>query len=88
MRALRPDRFIGLYAPASQKPPWTWEQEACWLMTYRFQEMVGLVRSVAQLGVREPVDVYGETGMMADGHHRVVAALLTDRPIPYRVLDG
>ena len=42
-----------------------------------------LVCSVHDRGVQTPVDVVG--GEVEDGHHRVVAAMLTGQPVPYLV---
>lgn len=42
-----------------------------------------LVASIAEDGIDHPVDIEG--GVVGDGHHRVVAAMLTGQPVPFLV---
>jgi hypothetical protein len=86
-----PDAFVARYRPASQDPPWSWQDELGWVAANTFDKFVRLVREVCAEGVREPVEVFDISPLgdpaMGDGHHRVLAAVLTGRPVPYIVLN-
>jgi hypothetical protein len=46
--------------------------------------MPDLIESVRKHGIRVPVEIDPYNDEVAEGHHRVIAAIHTGRPIPWR----
>lgn len=86
-RNLSPDEFREWVVPSSYGGTWS-EVSDHMVNAYRGEPYwTDLAGSVAEEGVREPIDVLrsGDMFVVSDGHHRATAALLAGKSVPYRV---
>ena len=95
MPELNPQQFAMQFEPALafDIPVDSWDEAADFIdqeSELEGYDMEGLTSSIREEGIREPVRVtdFDAGSAVVDGHHRVVAAMRTGRPIPYRKFGG
>lgn len=85
---LSPEQFTAQFSPGAWDAD-DWAGVGSNLDLEDREHMASLEHSVSKEGVRDPVRVTPEDPRskhryVVDGHHRVVAAMRTGKPIPYR----
>jgi hypothetical protein len=73
------------YAVGSHE--WPWPQEFADLIRREPERVAALVLDVGENGVQQPI-LLGDDGRVWDGHHRILAALLTDQLLPVEYGTG
>lgn len=80
---LNPDQFMAEYHPGEYAHKW--RGVASNREFLKGAPIEDLVKDVAEKGVQNPVKVYKNT--VVDGHHRVIAAAVAGKEIPFESVD-
>ena len=80
---LNPDQFMKEYHPGEYAHKW--RGVASNREFLKGEPIKDLIENVAEHGVQNPVKVY--KGTVVDGHHRVIAAAVAGKEIPFEVTE-
>lgn len=84
-KCMHPRSIMEKWRPGSAE--WTWPEEAVDVIGRDPAGFAALLTDIHKNGVLEPV-LLGDDGRVWDGHHRVLAALLAARYVPYKTGTG